>query len=216
MTAGTTNPDGAVAQSCTFGPLTIGYDARVLTPRPWTLLQSAWAAELAREAPAGPLLEICAGAGHIGLVAALDSGRPLVQIEADPVAAQWARSNAAAAGLAEHVDVRQAPMHNALEAGEQFPVVLADPPYLPTAEIERWPEDPVSAIDGGADGLDLVRQCLAVAADHLLPGGPLLLQVAGDAQAEAVRALSADGPLRWVDTRRHDAERAVVLLRRDR
>ena len=52
-----------------FGPITVEADASVLTPRPWTLVQSAWAAELSPGAPAGPILELCCGAGHIGLAA---------------------------------------------------------------------------------------------------------------------------------------------------
>src|SRR4051794_32540122 len=59
-------------RSCAFGPIMVDYDARVLTPRDWTLGQSEWAAELARGFDvAGRMLELCAGAGHIGLAAAV-------------------------------------------------------------------------------------------------------------------------------------------------
>jgi hypothetical protein len=56
-------------RSCSFGPLLIHYDEPVLTPRPWTLLQSYRAAEICADAEPGSLLELCAGVGHIGLVA---------------------------------------------------------------------------------------------------------------------------------------------------
>jgi release factor glutamine methyltransferase len=200
-----------------FGPLVVRYDERVLTPRPWTLMQSLWAAELATEAPDGPLLELCSGAGQIGLAAAVFSGRALVQVEADPVAAGYARANAASADRRLPVEVRNAPMHLALAAGERFAVILADPPYLPTADVARWPDDPVSAIDGGADGLDLVRVCLRVASGHLLPGGSMLLQVAGDCQARAVVEMLGTIPdldLEHLGTRHHDPDRAVMLLGR--
>lgn len=198
-------------RSCAFGPLEIRYDGRVLTPRPWTLLQSRWAAEVADSAADGPILELCAGAGQIGLAAAALSGRPLVQVEADATAVEFARLNATQAGLP--VDVRHAGIDAALAPDELFPIVLADPPYLPSSHLERWPEDPATAIDGGRDGLDVVRTCLRVAADHLQPQGVLLLQVAGEAQAEAVRGLVGDhaGPT-WRETRHHDAERAVMLF----
>ncbi|WP_166441979.1 RsmD family RNA methyltransferase [Nakamurella flava] len=181
------------------------------------MLQSHWAAELAARSSPGPILELCAGAGQIGLAAAVLSGRDLVQVEADPVAAEYAWHNAAAAGHGAQVQVRSAPMQHALAAGERFPLVVADPPYLSTADIARWPEDPVTAIDGGADGLDLTRVCLRLADTHLTPAGVLLLQVAGEVQARAVVALLATpgGPaLRHVETRQHDAERAVMLLAR--
>lgn len=202
--------------TCSFGPLTVQYDARVLVPRPWTLQQSEWAAELAGRASAGPMLELCAGAGHIGQAAAVLAGRDLVQVERDPVAAGYARRNAADAGLNERVEVRQASLADALAPDEVFPLVLADPPYLPSAQVSRWPEDPVTAIDGGPDGLDVVRLCLRVAAAHLVPGGPLLLQVAGDAQVDVMADVVTrdELPLAVTDVRRHDPERAVVLLRR--
>lgn len=200
---------------CAFGPLVIRYDERVLTPRPWTLLQSRWAAELAAEVADGAILELCAGAGQIGLVAAVLTGRPLVQVEADQTACHYARTNATWTGWADQVEVRHAGIDSALAPGERFPIVLADPPYLPTGEIASWPADPTTAIDGGADGLDLVGECLCIANEHLQPGGVLLLQVAGEAQADAVSELvdaSADLGLTWRETRHHDRERAVMLF----
>lgn len=199
--------------TCEFGPLVVSYDDRVLRPRPWTLRQSEWAAELAAVAPAGAILELCAGAGQIGLAAAVQADRDLVQVEADPVAAGFARRNAAAAGWSERVDVRVDNLQDALRADESFPVVIADPPYLPTVEVTRWPTDPTTAIDGGPDGLELITACLAVSARHLQPGGSLLLQVAGPAQADRVAALLSALPgLRIQDQRVIDPARAVVLI----
>ena len=196
--------------TCEFGSLTIAYDDRVLAPRPWTLLQSDWAVDLARTLPQGPILELCAGAGHIGLSAAVRAERALVQVEADEVAAGFARRNAAAVGLAS-CEVRCGSMLDVLEAGESFPLILADPPYLPTAELTLFPDDPATAIDGGPDGLDVVRMCVAVVRDHLAPGGACLLQVRGDEQARAVAQLVAPA-FELVATKSADAERAVVHL----
>ncbi|NLE98960.1 MAG: methyltransferase, partial [Propionibacterium sp.] len=69
-----------------FDPLQIEYDERVLAPRPWTRMQSEWAAEIALRAPDGPVLELCSGAGHIGLEAARLSGRALVCVDQNPAA----------------------------------------------------------------------------------------------------------------------------------
>lgn len=197
---------------CRFGPLEIEFDERVLTPRPWTLAQSEWAAELAAIAPPGPLLELCAGAGQIGLAAARLSGRTLVQVEADPVAAGYAAANAERAGLATAVEVRCDRLETALAPDEQFPIVLADPPYLRSADTARWPADPLTAIDGGPDGLALIRACLDAAARALPAGGVLLLQVPGPAQAQLVAA-TAGGRFRAESLRVTDPERAVQLLR---
>ncbi|HVV36313.1 MAG TPA: methyltransferase [Acidimicrobiales bacterium] len=191
--------------TCDFGPLTVAYDERVLTPRPWTLLQSRWAAELSPELPDGPILELCAGAGHIGLAAAVLTGRPLVQVECDPTAAAFATRNARAAGVRNH-EMRVTTIDAATFVGETFPLILADPPYLPTADVERFPDDPRRAIDGGRDGLTYVRTCIAIAALHLAAPGALLLQLRGPAQANSVGARTI---------RAHDDERAVALLTRN-
>ncbi len=203
--------------SCEFGPLTVEYDERVITPRLWTLAQSEWAAELARDRSAGRLLELCAGAGHIGLAAAVLADCDLVQVELDPVAAGYAAANAERAGRSDRVEIRVAPLQSAVRADETFAVIVADPPYLPSRDVERWPDDPVLAIDGGADGLDIVRGCLQVAAEHLAPGGSLVLQVAGRTQAEQVERLIDTAPqssLQVVELRETDAERAVMRIDR--
>ena len=193
------------------------YDDRVLTPRPWTFQQSEWAAELALAGEAGPILELCAGAGHIGLAAAVLAGRRLVQVEADAVAANYARANAARAGWSDRVEVRNASLERAVPPDERFSLIIADPPYLPSEEIARWPEDPPMAIDGGPDGLDLVRACLRVAGQHLSDAGLLLLQIAGPRQDQHIAELLAATPA-WNLSRREsrviDDERAILLLGR--
>jgi len=207
--------DGQTVRSCVFGPITVDFDDRVLTPRAWTLGQSTWAAELARDrGTAGCMLELCAGAGHIGLAAAVLADWDLVQVELDPVAAAYAAANARRAGWGERVRVRNVSLREALEPGERFALIVADPPYLASAATARWPEDPLLAIDGGPDGLTVVRDCLQIAAQHLDEAGTMVLQVAGPAQVEAMaEALGATG-LRAVEQRVTDPERAVVRIER--
>lgn len=165
---------GAV-QHAEFAGLDIAWDNRVLQPRSWTAEQGEWAAQLTSSSRPGPLLELCCGAGQIGLLTARASGRALVQVDLDPVAAAYARRNAAVAGIP--ADVRCGAMTEVLEPDELFPVVVADPPWLPTAGVAAFPDDPLSAVDGGADGCDLIRSCIDVAVAHLSPGGHLVLQV---------------------------------------
>jgi methylase of polypeptide subunit release factors len=181
-----------------FEGLSIRYDERVLAPRDWTAAQSHWAAELIRAAPPGPVLELCAGAGQIGLLAVRLAPRSLVCVDASPVACDFLRANALAAGV--RVDVRQGPMDRVLDPDERFAVVIADPPWVPHPDVGRFPEDPVTAIDGGADGLDLVRSCLTVIDRHLVPAGSAVLQV-GPGQAARVAALLAPHDLRVVEVR---------------
>lgn len=164
--------------------LRIQWDARVLQPRPWTAEQGRWTAEIAQHAPGGPILELCCGAGQIGLVAARLAGRALVQVDRDPVATGHARHNAAAAGIT--ADVRTADLAEALRPDEAFWLALVDPPWVTTDHVGDFPEDPVGAIDGGPDGMAVIRESLRVGLDHLHPGGHLVLQVGGPAQVDEI------------------------------
>lgn len=196
-----------------FGPLVVTFDERVLRPRPWTMLQAEWAAELSPDLPPGAVLELCSGAGHIGQATAVLTGRDLVQVDVDPHACRLARANAAANVGTVEVEVRCGDLAASTHPDERFPVVLADPPYLRRDEVEAWPQDPTHAIDGGHDGLDLPRRCLAVAGAHVAPGGVVLLQALGRAQVEDLADDVAAAGLELVDVRAEDERRAVALLR---
>lgn len=170
-----------------FGSLQILWDQRVLRPRPWTTAQSHWAFAVSPSCPDGPVLELFCGAGQIGLLASVLTGRPLIQVDSDPVAAAYARRNAAAAGMV--ADVRTASVEDALAPSEQAALVVLDPPWVPSVQVADFPEDPVRAIDGGADGTALLVPGLEVALHHLLPGGHVIAQVGHRAQVEVIRGV---------------------------
>ena len=199
----------------TFGSLQIAFDEQVLRPRGWTTAQSLWAADLLPDVPEGPVLELCAGAGQIGLLAVLDSSRSLVCVDANEVACDFARANAQAAGISERVEVRTARLESALDPGERFSLVIADPPWVPRDEIGRYPEDPTTAIDGGGDGMEVARACLRVIDAHLEAGGAALLQLGTKAQAAALAHEEPvrTGSLEVVEVRQ---EERGVLVRIDR
>jgi methylase of polypeptide subunit release factors len=204
-----------MTEHLTFGSLTIAFDDRVLRPREWTVAQSKWAARLSATVPGGTVLELCSGAGHIGLLAVASTGRHLVCVDASDVACDYARANALAAGLADRVEVREGRLEEAIGADETFPLIIADPPWVPRPETDRYPEDPLTAIDGGADGLDVARACLAVIDAHLAPGGSAVLQVGTREQAAVLRRepCFTEDRLAMVEVRQ---EERGVLARIDR
>ena len=93
-------------------------------------------------------------------------------------------------------------------------MVIADPPWVPRAETDRFPEDPLVAIDGGEDGLHIARECVAAIEAHLAPGGVALLQLGTTAQVHAVAAQMEGGDLVPGEMREY-GDRGV-LLRIDR
>ena len=146
-----TAPDGLAVHTLDFDGLAIAWDSRVLEPRPWTATQSRWAAELAAVLPPGPVLELCCGAGQIGLLtvdalrAQARGRRPQPRrLRADPAPTPSPPGSATGSRCARATWPRCWPRD------ERFPLVVADPPWVPRAEVGRYPEDPVLAIDGGA------------------------------------------------------------------
>jgi release factor glutamine methyltransferase len=208
MSTTTTEPDDMA-----FGRLHIAFDGRVLRPRPWTEAQSSWAAEILPAAPAGAVLELCSGAGQIGLLAVADTDRRLVCVDLNPVACDYARHNARAAGMADRVEVREGAIDEMLGDGERFALVVADPPWVRRTEVGRYPEDPVVAIDGGEDGMDVAWTCVDAARRHLLPGGSLLIQLGTIEQVDALRERLRDDELAVTEVRWHERG---VLVRVDR
>jgi release factor glutamine methyltransferase len=207
----------ATTRSVEIGGLSFAYDEQVLAPRPWTEAQSAWARDLIDEVPEGPVLELCSGAGHIGLLALLGNGRSLVMVDANEAACEFARLNALSAALAARVEIRVGRMEDAVREGEVFPLVIADPPWVLTQDVGRFPDDPVTAIDGGSDGLGPTRSCIEIIGRHLDEAGSALLQVGSTAHVDGVRGwLQATPALRLAlgEVRTFDDRGVLVLLRR--
>ncbi len=197
-----------------FGGLEIAFDDRVLRPRTWTENQSRWAAELLPGLPDGDVLELCSGAGQIGLLAVATSERRLVCVDLNPAAAELTAANALAAGRQDLVEMRQGRIDEVLLPGETFPLIIADPPWVRRSETQRFPEDPLVAIDGGDDGMSVVRECLTAIETHLAEGGVALLQLGPGDQVETVSGLLAGTSLEPGESRRF-GERGT-LLRIDR
>lgn len=205
-------------ETIAFGPLEIAFDQRVLRPRPWTVEQSRWASELLIDLEEGPVTELCAGAGQIGLLAVVNNDRELVLVDSNEVACEYSTLNAEHAGMAERVGVRQAKIEDAFEPAERFALVLADPPWVPTSHISDFPDDPQFTIDGGQDGLDLARTCVTAMSRHLGDGGSGLLQLGNTEQAAQLAAwLDEEHPdlgLSLKDVRSFESHGVVLLLSR--
>lgn len=200
-----------------FGSLNIQFDDSVLRPRPWTIAQSMWADELLIDAPNGAVLELCSGAGHMGLMVASLVIRDFVLVDVDATACSYARANARAAGVADRVEVRTGSMDAMIAADERFALILADPPWVPSGETRRFPLDPLLAIDGGTDGLDVARICVEVIGGHLIDGGVAILQLGNANQVSTIGTYLASRPeigLRIRETRTFTGEGVLVCLMR--
>lgn len=162
-----------------FGPIALHIEAGVYVPRAQTRDLAARAAS--RLPAGGRALDLCTGTGAVA--AWLRTEVPdvvVIGVDLDAVAARCARRN----GIPTLLGDLGAPLRTA-QGGHAFDVVTAVAPYVPTAAIELLPADvrryePHRALDGGADGLDLVRRVIATAQHVLRPGGWLVVEVGGE------------------------------------
>jgi len=172
---------------------TFAVDPRVLVPRPETeLLVEAVLQAVPRDAEIR-VLDLCTGSGCVGITLALERPRARVlATHTSPGAVEGARANAAALGPADRFEARLGDLLAPVEGEPPFDVVVANPPYVPTGELPTLsPEvrrEPPLALDGGADGLDVVRRIAEEAPRRLVPGGLLALEI-GDGQGPAVHSL---------------------------
>ncbi len=166
----------------------------VLIPRPETELLAERALDCLKELPEPvSVLDLCTGSGCIAVTLALETGRPgrVLASDLSPAALAVAEENARTLG-AEGIRFLQGDLFGAVPPAERFGVIVSNPPYIPTeACAGLQPEvlhDPLLALDGGADGLSVLRRIIREAPEHLAEGGWLLLEI-GSPQAEDVCGL---------------------------
>ncbi|GAB7038109.1 MULTISPECIES: putative protein N(5)-glutamine methyltransferase [Catenuloplanes] len=141
------------------------------------------------------ILDLCCGCGALGAAtAAALPGARLVAADVDPVAVACARRNVEPFGGRVFAGDLFAPLPADLRG--TVTILLANVPYVPTDEVALMPpeardHEPRFALDGGPDGLDLLRRVAAEAGDWLAPGG-LLLTETGARQAPAAAAVLSD------------------------
>jgi release factor glutamine methyltransferase len=188
-----------------FYGLEFRVDKRVLVPRPDTeTLVDAALARTTHVSMSMRQLDLCTGSGCVAI--AMARQRPTAQVYASDVSADAlavARDNALRLG-AYNVAFAQGDLFAAF-AGKRFDVVTANPPYIPTGDLATLQPDvrdhePRLALDGGEDGLAIVRRIITEAPQHLEPGGLLAIEIgAGEAEA-TVASLERAG---FLDVRMH-------------
>jgi release factor glutamine methyltransferase len=192
-----------------FRGLRVRLTDAVLVPRPETEGLVEWA--LALLPPAGgarrPLaVDLGTGSGCIACTLAAErADLDVIAIDVSPAAAAVARENAIAHQLASRVRVVAADLLDGVrDLGADL--VVSNPPYLPTALMAKLePEvrihEPIGALDGGGDGLDLIRRIAAAARRCLRASGALVVETAGGAQTSAAAALLSEAGFTGVEVR---------------
>jgi len=152
-------------------------DPRVLVPRPETeVVAEAALAALPEE---GRALDLCTGSGVLAVTLALGRRARLVATDLSPGALEIARENARSLGA--EITFLEGDLDGPVAPGERFDLLVSNPPYVPSGEIEGLSREvrrePRLALDGGPDGLALIRRIVALAPSRLAAGGTLVLEM---------------------------------------
>ena len=169
----------------------------IFVPRPETEIIVERVLKLTESSGSFLLCDLCCGSGNIPVSVLADrpDGKGVgVDLSGDAVTA--ARKNAREAGIErERLDFVQKDADAFLDGvREHFDVITCNPPYIPSADIPGLPREvlehePREALDGGEDGLQLLRSIVPSCFEALLPGGHALFEYDGAHQTDALRTL---------------------------
>ena len=189
-------PVGHIIGRRHFWTLDLFVSPAVLIPRPETELLVETALQMI--APDAPARVLDLGVGSGAILLAVLAERPNatgIGVDISDGALAVSQANADALGVVDRLELTHGGWDVALDGA--FDVVLSNPPYIPTNDIDALaPEvarfEPRLALDGGVDGLDAYRAIVARLPHLLRPGGLFAFEV-GKGEAEAVMALAAQG-----------------------
>jgi len=165
------------------------------------------------------VLDFGTGSGCLALaIAGKCPGAKVHALDISEAALELARQNALRLGFGERVLFHAGDGFRALPDGTGFDLIVSNPPYIPSAEIETLqPEvrdhDPRQALDGGADGLEFYRRLAAEAGPRLRPGGRMMLEH-GDGQGGAVLELLTQHGWTLVSVLKDYSGRGRILIAR--
>jgi ribosomal protein L3 glutamine methyltransferase len=189
-------------------------DERVIIPRSYflELLPEQIPHWLPADQPVKRAVDVCTGSGCLAILLAHQFKAAKVDaIELSPDAVAVAEINVAAHKLGKRVKLFRSDVFDAVPP-VKYDLILSNPPYVPTRELRGLPEEfkqePAMALDGGRDGLDIIRKLLRQSRDRLQPHGVVVIEVGG-LRAAMDRAFP-ELDLHWLHT--EDGEDCVCLV----
>lgn len=210
-------PTAYLLREAWLGDFKFYVDERVIVPRSFIaeLLRDQLAPWVENPEEFTAVADICTGSGCLAILAA--HAFPNADVDAVDIsdgALAVARKNVADYGLDQHVRLLQSDMLSAL-AGRQYDIILSNPPYVDAPAMDALPQEyrnePDLALASGEDGLDHTHTLIAHAAEHLHPGGLLIVEIGHN--REVLEAAYPHLPFTWLEV--SDGDQYVFLLTRE-
>lgn len=207
-------PAAYLTREAWLGGLRFFVDERVIIPRSYflELLPEQIPAWLPAGKPVKRVVDVCTGSGCLAVLLAHQFPEAKVDaIELSPDALAVAKFNVAMHDLQKRIKLHRSDVFDAVPVA-RYDVILSNPPYVPTRELgglpEEFKQEPRMALDGGRDGLDIVRKLLRQARERLQPHGIVVLEV-GQARPALEKALP-ELDAHWLHTQ--DGEDCVCVI----
>lgn len=207
-----------------FMGLTFYVDENVLIPRSDTEVLVEEIIELFKDKPSVRLLDIGTGSGAITISLAkwLPSSK-VWSVDISKGALNVAMKNAVQIGVDDRIHFLNGDLFGPVDEKmrHQFDCIVSNPPYIPKRDVEELETqvkdfEPMSALDGGEDGLDFYRRIVDGAVDYLAPGGVLAFEVGHDQAEEVSRLMEEKDQFDHIYTKKdlQGFERVVIGMAR--
>jgi ribosomal protein L3 glutamine methyltransferase len=178
-------PAAYITGEAWLGGLRFLVDDRVLIPRSYfvEILETQVDPWLQASAPVTRVADVCTGSGCLAVLLARHfTGARVDATDISPGALEVAEKNISLHALGRRVRPIRSDLLTQVPAG-RYDVILSNPPYEPTSHVKRLPlefrKEPRLALDGGPDGMVLIRRLVRQAARRLRPKGVLMIEVGG-------------------------------------
>lgn len=185
-----------------FYGLRFDVNKKVLTPRMETEILVELVLKAEREYKNCTILDLGTGSGAIAIAIAKNCDASVTAIDISKAALATAENNAKKNDV--KIEFLHSNLFDNLKRKRKFDIIVSNPPYIPTAEIEHLDKnvkecDPMLALDGGEDGLDFYRVITSQAVNRLNPNGQIFFEI-GKGQASAVRKILRDNGFKEIKT----------------
>lgn len=221
------NPVAYLVGKREFYSLPFAVTPDVLIPRPETeflvigLLDAAKTQQPSARGEGFEIADIGTGSGILAICAALKLPTSRVTaVDVSSAALDVARGNAATHNVVERIEFVESDLFAKVPAAKKFDFVVSNPPYITTDEMETLARDvrdfePQGALEAGPRGTEVIERLIPQAAEHLVPGGRLFIEISPQLH-DAVQKLLAAGknfdPMPTIDD--HSRRPRIVHARR--
>ena len=201
-------PAAYITNQAWLGTYPFYVDERVIVPRSYIaeLIPSHFSPWVADPHAVSNILELCTGSGCLSIMMADAFPDAVVDaVDISPDALEVAQRNVRDYQLEGRVNLIQSDLYERVPF-KKYDMIITNPPYVNSGSMARLPQEylhePQIALDGGADGMDLVRKIVAGAAERLTPDGILMVEIGNE--REFAEAAFGHLGLTWITTSQGD------------